>query len=382
MSTKHSALFESSLIGDLRISNKLAVAPMTRVSGEKDGTVGPLMKDYYKHFATGGFGLIITEGLYTDQLYSQGYLDQPGIATREQALSWGPVIEEVHANGGVIIAQLMHAGALSQFNRFVRTTKGPSAVQPLGEQMPFYHGHGPYPVPQAMTQQDIDDVIKGFADAAVLAKMAGFDGVEIHGANGYLLDQFFTDYTNKRDDQYGGSIDGRLRIYKEVAEAVRAAVGESFVVGVRFSQKKVNDNVHLWAEGEEAAKQAFVLMSYCGVDYIHTTEPVLDDAAFVGSVSLAELAKKYSGLPVIANGGVAGPEHANVVLQSEQADFVALGKIALANQDWPAVVKAQGTLKEFDFTMLSPIANLSSANRYFAEQEAKAVSSVASSVAS
>lgn len=368
MSTKYSLLFEPSVIGGLEIPNKLVVAPMTRMSAEKDGTVGPLMKDYYKAFAAGGFGLIITEGLYTDQLYSQGYLDQPGITTQEQAQSWEPVIKEVHTSGGVIFAQLMHAGALSQFNRFVGTTKAPSAVQPLGEQMPFYHGNGPYQVPEAMTQEDIYAVVKGFSEAAVLAKEAGFDGVEIHGANGYLLDQFLTDYTNKRDDRYGGSIEGRLCIYREVANAVRTAVGDDFVVGVRFSQKKVNDIEHVWGGGEDAAKQAFALMSYCGVDYIHTAEPKINDAAFSGSAPLSELAKKYSGLPVIANGGVSEPEIANITLKNEQADFIALGKIALANQDWPAVVKAEGTLNTFDFLMLSPIANLSSAKNYFSDQ--------------
>ncbi|OUS26948.1 NADH:flavin oxidoreductase [Gammaproteobacteria bacterium 45_16_T64] len=365
MSTKYSFLFETSVIGNLEIPNRLVVAPMTRVSAEKDGTVGPLMKDYYKAFAAGGFGLIITEGLYTDQLYSQAYLDQPGIATQEQALSWEPVIKEVHDRNSVIFAQLMHAGALSQFNRFVGITKGPSAVQPLGEQMPFYHGSGPYQVPKAMTQQDIDAVIKGFSEAAVLAKNAGFDGVEIHGANGYLLDQFLTGYTNKRDDLYGGSIEGRLCIYREVANAVRAAVGDEFVIGFRFSQKKVNDIEHVWEDGEDAAKQAFSLMRDCAVDYIHTAEPNINDAAFSGSAPLSELAKKYSGLPVIANGGVSAPETANVTLKNEQADFVALGKIALANQDWPAVVKAEGILNTFDFSMLSPIANLSSAKNYF-----------------
>ena len=368
MLLENSSIFESTRIAKLNIANKLVVAPMTRVSGNEDGTVGPLMEEYYQDYAKGGFGLIITEGLYTDQLYSQGYFKQPGIATGAQAKSWQPVVEAVHAEGGSIIAQLMHAGALSQYNRFNDKTAGPSAVQPLGEQMPFYYGEGQYPVPQAMTLDDIEAAIDGFVQSAVLAKSAGFDGVEIHGANGYLLDQFLTDYTNQRDDEFGGSVANRLRIYQRIIEAVRQAVGDDFIVGVRFSQKKVNDTEHVWAEGESAAEQAFKLAKACGADYIHTTEPVLNDGAFADSKPLAELAKQYSGLPVIANGGVNDADLARKVLKDQQADLIALGKIALSNPNWPNRVREQEAIEPFDFAMLAPIADLDSAKRYFADK--------------
>lgn len=365
MTTQHSKLFESSSLKDLDIPNKLVVAPMTRVSAQPDGTVGPLMQDYYEDFAKGGFGLIVTEGLYTDECYSQGYRGQPGMVTSAHAKSWEPIVEGVHAKGAFIVAQLMHAGALSQYNAFSEKTAAPSALQPLGEQMPFYGGNGPYPVPQAMSKDDIGQAIRGFAKAALQAKLAGFDGVEIHGANGYLLDQFLTDYTNERADHYGGSVSNQLRIYQEVVEAVRAEVGNDFIVGIRFSQKKVNDTEHFWSEGEAKAETAFALMRDSGVDYIHTTEPVLDEAAFEGSASLASLAKKYSGLPVIANGGVHEPELATRMIESGQSDFIALGKVALSNPDWPKVVQNQGTLTPFDFGILSPQANLENAKRYF-----------------
>ena len=365
MSTTYPALFEPSQIGTLNIRNRLAVAPMTRVSAQQDGRVGPLMKAYYERFAAGGFGMIITEGLYTDELYSQGYYGQAGIASQEQAQSWQPVVAGVHAKGTVIIAQLMHAGALSQYNRFTDKTAGPSAVQPIGEQMSFYTGEGPYPIPEVMTAKDIDDAIQGFVNSAKLAQSAGFDGIEIHGANGYLLDQFLTDYTNQREDGYGGSISNRLRIFREVIDAVRSTVGESFVIGIRFSQKKVNDTEYVWPEGEALAQQTFGLMHECGVNYIHTTEPVLNKPAFEGSATLASLAKKYSGLPVIANGGVSKPDLADVVLKSGQADLVALGKIALANPGWPELVKTKRVLREFDFAMLAPRANLDCEFRYY-----------------
>ena len=364
MTTANAVLFEPSKIAHTSISNRLAVAPLTRVSAQRDGTVGHLMKEYYENYAKGGFGLIITEGLYTDQLHSQAYLKQPGIATSLQADSWQPIIAAVHSKGAVFIAQLMHAGALSQYNHFSKPSIAPSAVQPIGEQMPAYYGEGDYKIPQAMSEKDIEKVIQGFVDAAIRAKNAGFDGVEIHGANGYLLDQFLTDYTNQRDDSYGGSLTNRLRIYKEILTAVRDSVGDNFIVGVRFSQKKVNDTQYVWPQGAEAAKSIFSMTKECGADYIHTTEPVLTNAAFGEGDSLASLAKKYSGLPIIANGGVNEPQLALDALESGQADFVALGRIALSNQDWPNLVSSAGAIKEFSFSMLSPIANLESAQRF------------------
>ncbi|WP_027859693.1 oxidoreductase [Marinobacterium jannaschii] len=377
MTTAFSALFEPGRIGHLNLRNRLAVAPMTRVSANDDGTATVPMRDYYQQYAKGGFSMIISEGLYTDQLYSQCYQQQPGISSPEQADSWSAIVDAVHAKGSVIIAQLMHGGALSQFNKYRSEGPhsagyGPSAVQPLGEQMKNYYGSGTYPVPTAMTPQDIRDAVQGFADAAARAKSAGFDGVEIHGANGYLLDQFLTNYTNQRDDKYGGDLKNRLRIYLEIIDAVRKAVGPEFVVGVRFSQTKVNDSRYSWPEQLEAAEEIFGAMRIAEVDYLHTTEPLLTRPAFQADStapdgpSLATLAKQASGLPVIANGGVSKPELAETVLADGQADLIALGTAALANPLWPQSVLNNKALKTFDYAMLSPIANLECADRYFA----------------
>ena len=365
MSNTHTALLEGFKIGNLEIKNRLVVAPMTRISAESNGVVGPLMQGYYESFAKGEFGLIITEGLYTDEIYSQGYRDQAAIATPEHSASWKPVVDAVHARGSKFIAQLMHAGALSQYNSYQDKIVGPSAIQPLGEQMPFYHGQGAYKVPEALTQQEIETIVTNFAQAALHAKAAGFDGVEIHGANGYLLDQFLTVYTNGRQDEYGGSLENRLKIYQQVIEAVRETVGKEFIVGVRFSQKKINDTEYTWPEKEDAARVIFSAMRRCGADYIHTTEPVLDAPAFEGvGASLAQLAKQYSSLPVIANGGIVSANHAATVLSHQHADMIALGKTALANPNWPELVRDGKTLQDFDFAMLSPIADLENAQKY------------------
>ncbi|MCH9690482.1 MAG: NADH:flavin oxidoreductase [Gammaproteobacteria bacterium] len=371
MSIKFKTLFETFYIKNLKISNRLVVAPMTRVSANADGSAGPLMKEYYQEFAKGGFGLMITEGLYTDQHYSQGYRNQPGIATTDQAETWREIIEGVHKNGAFIIAQLMHAGALSQYNSFANKTIGPSAVSPIGAQMSLYEGEGLYPTPAAMNEKDIARAISGFVNAAKHAKEVGFDGVEIHGANGYLLDQFLTSYTNTRDDSYGGSLTNRVRIYQEIIEAVRDAVGEQFIVGIRFSQKKVNDTEYVWEGGESAAEYIFSLVHECHADYIHTTEPMINKPAFKESVSLAALAKKYSCLPVIANGGVNDPDLAQIMISSGQADMIALGKMALANQDYPNLIKLGKPIKPFSFEMLTPRANLKCAKNYFASNQSR-----------
>jgi 2,4-dienoyl-CoA reductase-like NADH-dependent reductase (Old Yellow Enzyme family) len=189
MSTTASPLFAPANLHGLQLPNRLAVAPMTRVSASPEGHANGTMARYYERFARGGFGLVITEGIYTDTAYAQGYARQPGLSDGEQARAWRPVVKAIQAAGGRAIAQLMHAGALSQFNRFRDHTAGPSAVRPLGTQMTAYRGEGEYPVPRAMTDADIAEAIRGFARAALLAMdVAGFDGVEIHGANGYLLD--------------------------------------------------------------------------------------------------------------------------------------------------------------------------------------------------
>ncbi len=366
-SVSDTVLFEATNLGPLNLSNRLAVAPMTRVSANDDGTANHSMQSYYRDFAAGGFGLIITEALYTDQAYSQCYRQQPGMSSYAQAESWRETVQAVHQQGSAIIAQLAHGGAISQFNQYANNTVAPSAVKPLGQQMPFYYGEGDYAVPTEMSEQDIKDAIQGFADAALLAESAGFDGIEIHGANGYLLDQFLTTYTNQRQDQYGGSLSNRLRIHREVIHAIREVVRADFLVGIRFSQTKVNDTEYSWPEGEAAAKEIFSLMAECEVDFIHTTELTLDKPAFENSVSLAALAKKYSGLPVIANGGVSEVSQTDSTLREESADVIALGKIALSNPDWPNAVRSGKALVPFDYALLAPIANLANGQRYLAQ---------------
>ncbi|KNE26440.1 oxidoreductase [Achromobacter spanius] len=369
--TAHAGLFTPLRVGTaLSLPNRLAVAPMTRVSATADGHATALMADYYEAFAAGGFGLVITEGIYTDKAYAQGYLFQPGLADDAQRDAWRAVVDRVHRQGGRIVAQLMHAGALSQGNPYRDTAKGPSAVLPKGQQMAFYRGEGPYRLPEAMSADDIAEAIDGFAQAARRAQQAGFDGVEIHGANGYLLDQFLTAHTNVRNDGYGGSLDKRLRLTVDVIQAVRQATSAPFVVGVRCSQGKVNDFTHKWEGGEADAAHIFRTLGAQQIDYLHTTEFEAWRPAFgEHGASLAALARKHVSVPVLANGSLHDATQAEGMLARQEADFVSLGRGALTHADWPARLRAGAARETFDRGLLAPIADLANAIRHRAQRQ-------------
>lgn len=341
-------LFETITLGSTTLANRLGVAPMTRISATAEGLATDQMVTYYTSFARGGFGLIITEGIYTDSRYSPGYIHQPGIVNDRQTQAWKKVVDSVHQAGARIVAQIMHTGALVHGNPFGTESIAPSAIGPKGKKNEIYEGAGPYPMPREATKDDIADVIAGFVNTAKRAQTAGFDGVEIHGANGYLLDEFLTDYTNQRTDEYGGSTENRVRLLIEVSKAIREAVGDDFIVGIRISQAKVNDNTHKWAGQEQDAEVIFGQLGRAGLDYIHVSEYQAWMPAFNSNgASLAFLAKKYSGITVIANGQLEDPKNAANMIENGEADIVALGKGALANPDWVEKVKSNVELLPF-----------------------------------
>lgn len=362
--------FTPARLGQVTLSNRLAVAPMTRISATADGRPTPRMLSYYRGFADGGFGLIVTEGIYTDKAFAQGYLHQPGLADETQAAAWAGIVKAVHGAGGKMVAQLMHAGALSQGNPHRTSTLGPSAVAPKGQQMTLYRGEGDYPMPKAMSTGDIAEAVAGFVSAARRAKDAGFDGVEVHGANGYLLDQFLTEGVNLRSDRYGGSVAARIALTAEVIAAVRDAVGSDFLVGVRISQAKVNDFEHRWSGGEAAAKIVFESIGKAGADYIHTTEFEAWQPAFAaGGPSLAALAKAHSGLPVIANGSLHGKGRGAEMIACGDADVVSLGRGALTHDDFPQRLLQRQPIGEFDRGMFALLADLASQDDYYRVRE-------------
>ena len=229
---KYHPIFQKAKIWQRELINRTVVAPMSRVSATADGLATDEMMNYYSAFATGGFGVIITEGIYTDVYSSKSYNNQPGLTNAVQCASWEKVTQAVHQSPSLIFAQLMHGGALSQCDE---NTLAPSALQPVGVKMVSYGGEGSFPLPKEMSLKDIQRMQRGFIDGAVNAHKAGFDGIEIHGANGYLLDQFLTPELNRRNDQYGGTMQNRFRVIAEISAGIKASVRPDFIVGLRVS---------------------------------------------------------------------------------------------------------------------------------------------------
>ena len=356
-----SALFAPIVINGHSVKNRLAVAPMTRISATADGRANETMARYYERFAQGGFGAVSTEGIYTDQAFSQGYANQPGMSDDTQAQAWKPVVAGIKTHGALAIAQLMHAGALSQGNRFRHGTVGPSAIQPKGEQMVFYHGKDRYAVPERddgrtdCRRHQRHSSVSGVGPS----RSPGLTPIEIHGANGYLLDQFLTDYTNTRTDRWGGATENRLRLILETFKAVRAEVGTKVPVGVRISQGKVNDYQHKWAAAERDAEIIFGSLGEVGADFIHVTEYAAWQPAFTpGGPSLMHLAKRYAPqATILANGGLHNIAQAVAALD-DGADIVTIARGALANPDLPKRLSDRRALNAFDPAILGPIANI------------------------
>ena len=357
-------LFDSTSLGGQTLDNRVGLAPMTRVSATADGRATDEMAQYYAKFAESGFSFVITEGVYTDDAYSKGYLNQPGLVTAQHADAWTKVVDAVHDGDAAIFAQLMHSGAQNQGipQDDDQETIAPSAVQPDGEKSEAYGGSGPYPVPKKATWDDLETAREGFVMAAENAHSAGFDGVELHAANGYLLNEFLSKSLNRRDDEYGGEPADRVRYPAEVVAAVAKAVPKDFVVGVRVSQSMVTDYDYEWPEGEAAAAVFFERLSAAGADYIHTTERDATAPTFgADGPTLAEAAVEYvtDDTVVIANGGLGTPEAARNALE-DGADLVTLGTSALANPDWPTRVAEGDELAQFDReTFLKPEASIS-----------------------
>jgi 2,4-dienoyl-CoA reductase-like NADH-dependent reductase (Old Yellow Enzyme family) len=364
---KFPTLFSGGEIRGVELSNRGVVSPLTRTSATEDGIVTDQMAEYYASYARGGWGLIMTEGVYIDLKYSQGYSYQPGIATDEQRDSWRKVVDAVHAEGVPIFMQIFHCGAMNQGNRWVKGSIAPSVVTPKGKQIPRYRGSGDvFQTPHEITRQEMSEVVESYAAAARRAIEIGFDGVEMHGANGYLPDEFLTTYTNQRDDEYGGSIENRIRYHCEVMQAVRDAVPDN-PVGVRISQTKVNDFEYAWLGGKDDAKVVFSSLEKTGIDFIDCSSHLGLAPVFGTKKSLSGLARKYSGLPVMANGKLDRPEDAESALTQGEGDFVSIGKSALADYNWPRKIAADEPRVPFNPSMTMPYATLDCYETFWAE---------------
>lgn len=328
-------LFDPITIGDLTLKNRIVMAPLTRSRAVGAGRVpNALMAKYYEQRATAG--LILSEATaVTPQ--GVGYADTPGLWSDEQVEGWKLVTEAVHKAGGKIFAQLWHVGRISDPS-FLNgdAPVAPSAIAAKGN-VSLLRPQRPYPVPRALDTEEIAGIVAAYRKGAENAKKAGFDGVEIHGANGYLLDQFLQDSTNQRTDQYGGSVENRARLMLEVTDAAIAVWGADRV-GMHLAPRR---DAHDMGDSNPAATFAYVAreLGKRKIAFICAREAVGED-------SLGPLLKKEFGGVYIANEGM-NKATAQQLLDSGAADAIAFGKAFISNPDLPRRLQLDAPLNDW-----------------------------------
>ncbi|KJY35656.1 MULTISPECIES: alkene reductase [Streptomyces] len=326
-------------LGKLALRNRVVMAPMSRNRATPEGLATDLMATYYGQRA--GAGLIITEGVQPS-VTGQGFGNSPGLHTQAHAESWKPVTDAVHAKGGLIVAQLMHCGRIGHPSLYPsgHQSVAPSAVAAAGQ---AYGPEGPldYPEPRALTVEEIAEVVKEHADAAELAIEAGFDGVEIHAGNGFLLHQFLAENTNQRTDQYGGSVENRIRFAIEVIEAVSERIGADRV-GVRISPSNPYNDI---VEGDTHAIYEALIAALPPIAFLHVLEGGNRD-------HITAIRAQWTGTIVLCphpeNGVVVNAEVAEAALEAGVACAVAFGASFIANPDLPERIRTGAALAEAD----------------------------------
>jgi N-ethylmaleimide reductase len=330
MSSQKVDLFTPYEMGIFSLKNRMVMAPLTRSRAE-DGNIPTKMAIAY-YSARAGAGMIITEATQISA-GAQGYVSTPGVYSPEQVERWKMVTDEVHREGGVIFLQLWHVGRISHPDfRNGELPVAPSAVAPRGMSTYTPTGMKPIPTPRALEIEEIRAIVEDYRQAAKNARAAGFDGVEVHGANGYLLDQFLQDCTNLRTDQYGGSVENRARMLFEVVDAVASEIGRERV-GVRLSPGGTFNDM-MDCNPEQTFDYAVENLGRRDLAYLHLIEP----ARPVGEHPTPDLSARrfrplYPGTIIVAGGYTL--ERANAVLEEGVADLVAFGQLFLANPDLP-----------------------------------------------
>ena len=339
-----SVLFSSARLGSMSLQNHLVMSPMTR-SRALDNLPNDLMATYYRQRATAG--LIITEGT-SPSPNGLGYPRIPGIFSAEQVAGWKAVTDAVHAEGARIFCQLMHTGRVTHPLNLPRDARvlAPSAVAASEEMYTDQEGMQPLPVPGVMTRADIDTAIDEFAQAARNAVEAGFDGIELHGANGYLLEQFLRPDSNRRDDEYGGSVENRARFVIETVEACCAAIGRE-KVGIRLSPYGVFNSMSPYDEMEADYLYLAQRLNDAGVVYIHLVDHSPMGAPAVPDSIKQGIREIFNGCLILSGGYDA--ERAEQDLAAGKADLIAVGRPFLANPDLVARWNNQSELNEPDF---------------------------------
>ncbi|HET8611891.1 MAG TPA: NADH:flavin oxidoreductase [Sphingomonas sp.] len=350
-------LFRPIEIGGLRLPNRIVMAPMTRCFSP-GGVPGKNVAAYYRRRAEGGVGLIVTEGAWVPHWAASNDDSAPRFHGEDALAGWKHVADEVHAAGGRIAPQLWHVGLSRKpdvENLYVRRTDYSRAVSPSGI---LDIGNK---VGEPVGEGEIEAIVAAYARAAADAERLGFDGVELHGAHGYLIDQFFWTETNRREDRYGGDQVARTRFAVEVVRAIRARVSRDFPVIFRFSQWKLQDYAARMLETPAVLEAFLAPLIDAGVDIFHCSQRRfwLPEFEGEGPMNLAGWTKKLTGKPTISVGSVGldmemvesllvGGESRftrldELIEMMERGDFdmIAVGRALIANPDWPKLVESR-----------------------------------------
>lgn len=343
------SLFRPIQFGKVELPNRIAMAPMTRCKSPGNVVTDDVVS-YYARRAAGGVGLIITEGTPPNIKGAHGFPNVPSFYGEEALAGWKKVVDAVHEAGGFIIPQIWHVGSIRQ-----------PGVGPVPDEMPIGPSAVVHPKlkdnpdavpPVEMTKADIAEAVAAYGQAAKDAEAIGMDGLEIHGAHSYLIDQFFWEETNKRTDEYGGDLPARTRFACEIIKAMRANVSDDFPIVLRMSQWKNGDYNHKMAKTPDELKAFLMPLSDAGVDIFHCSQRRFDEPEFEGSdLNLAGWAKKLTGKPSMTVGSVgldlefiysyvgeeAGPTNIDRLIErldTDEFDYVAVGRALLSDPDW------------------------------------------------
>lgn len=317
--TKH---WSSTKVGTMQLPHRLAMAPMTRSRAKPDGTPGDLAPEYYAQRAT--MGLLITEGTQPSD-DGQGYLATPGSYTDAHVAGWRKVTDAVHAAGGRLFVQLMHVGRIShpENTPHHRQPVAPSAIAP-GVDMFTMKGMQPIPVPRELTTAEVKQTVADFAHAARRAVEAGADGVEVHGANGYLVHQFLAPNSNQRTDEYGGSMENRARFAIEVVRAIADAIGPE-KTAIRLSPGIPTGGIAEGQDNDDLYRYLAAEFDKMGIAYVHVL-------CARGDTLLNDIRKTFRGTLIVNRPG-RKREQVGSDVEAGLADMESLGVMALANPD-------------------------------------------------
>ncbi len=322
------------------LRNRLGVAPMTRMSSVKDSIPRQDVLDFLERRAANGAAVVYTEAIVTDYESSQGYPGQARLTNQRQIDAWAATVKKIQAHGALAIIQMFHCGRMAwpEVNPAGRSI-GPSAITPKQLNQLTQK---PYPLPDVMSRFDMAHVIEGFVETAKGAVEAGFDGIEIHGAHGYLINQFLSSYSNQRTDDYGGSLANRFRFAREVIQAVRQVVPSDHLLAFRISNWGIADpEVSLFKDADEW--QALIrLLAAEPIDVLSVSTYRFSDAAFGTAKTMAQLTREVTTLPLMICGQI--HDRATVEQALQHADIALSAKSILLNPDWVEDVRGGKSL--------------------------------------